>query len=333
MLKILLKQYSKKNKQLPAGIDLTPYRTRLVSKKMKELRKVFLFIIVLLLAKSTRGQELNCQVTVLSPQIQSSDKKIFTSMQTAIYEFMNNTKWTGDKFLNQERIECSMQITINERPSNDDFKGTIQVQSSRPIFKGSYNSPVFNFNDENFNFRYLEYQQLEFSESGNPSNLTNILAFYAYQILGIDYDTYSPLGGTPYFVKAQAIVNNAQAGGEKGWKAFEGTRNRYWLSENILNPIFKPVRQLYYDYHRKGLDIMTEKKDDALRVISDGIISLQKVHREKPGSLLLQMYFNAKAEEVVNIFSQASPDIKNRVKATLDEIDPANMNKYEKILK
>lgn len=295
--------------------------------------KRILFIISLCsIAYSSFSQELNCQVTVLSPQIQSSDKRVFTTMQTAIYEFMNNTKWTNDKFLNQERIECSMQITINDKPSNDLFSGSIQVQSTRPIFKGSYNSPVFNFNDEQFNFRYLEYQPLEFIESGNTSNLTNVLAFYANIILGIDYDTYSPLGGTPYFLKAQAITNTAQSGGEKGWKAFESTRNRYWLIENTLNPIFRPVRQLYYDYHRKGLDIMTEKRDDAIRVIGDGLETLRKVHSDKPASLLIQVFFTAKADEVVNIFSQAFPNIKNKTKATLDLLDPGNMNKYDKII-
>jgi len=297
------------------------------------MKRSIVFLAAMFAAGFVTAQELNCQVTVLSPQIQSSDKRVFTTMQTAIYEFMNNTRWTGDKFLNQERIECSMQITINDRPSNDAFSGTIQIQSNRPIFKSSYNSPVFNFNDENFNFRYLEYQQLEFSETGNTSNLTNVLAYYAYTIIAIDYDAYSPLGGSPYFLKAQAIVSNAQAGAEKGWKAFESTRNRYWLNENMLNPIFRPVRQIYYDYHRKGLDVMTEKKEDAVAAIAAGIESLKKVHRDKPGSLLLQVFFTAKAEELVNIFSQAFPDVKNRVKATLDEIDPANMNKYEKIIK
>lgn len=296
------------------------------------MKRIFAIVASIIYSYTIFGQELNCQVTVLSPQIQSSDKRVFTTMQTAIYEFMNNTKWSNDKFLNQERIECSMQITINDRPSNDQFSGSIQVQSTRPIFKGSYNSPVFNFNDESFNFRYLEYQQLEFSETGNTSNLTNILAFYANMIIGIDYDTYSPLGGSPFFLKAQAIVNNAQSGGEKGWKAFEGTRNRYWLNENMLNPSFRPIRQLYYDYHRRGLDTMTEKKEDAVRIIADGIETLKKVHRDKPASLLMQVFFTAKAEEVVNIFSLAFPEIKNRVKTTLDEIDPGNMNKYEKII-
>jgi len=297
------------------------------------MKKFFSIIAFLVTTVAAMAQELNCQVTILTPQIQTSDKRVFTTMQTAIYEFMNNTKWTGDKFLNEERIECTMQITINDRPSNDEFKGTIQVQSSRPIFKTSYNSPVFNFNDENFNFRYLEYQQLVFNETGNTSNLTNVLAYYAYMILGIDYDTYSPLGGTAYYLKAQTVINNAQAGAEKGWKAFEGTRNRYWLTENFLNPIFRPIRQLYYDYHRKGLDIMTEKKDDGVRAIADGIESLKSVHEDKPASLLMQVFFTAKSEEVVNIFSQAFPDIKAKVKSRLDEIDPANMNKYEKIMK
>jgi hypothetical protein len=297
------------------------------------MKNSLLLAAILFITGQAWAQELNCQVTVLTPQIQISDKRVFTSMQTAIYEFMNNTRWTGDKFLNQERIECTIQITINDMASSDAFSGTIQVQSTRPIYKSSYNSPVFNFNDENFNFRFFEYQPLEFIESGNQFNLTNVLAYYAYTIIGIDYDTYSPYGGTPYFLKAQAIVNNAQSGPEKGWKAFEGTRNRYWLLENMLNPVFKPIRQLYYDYHRKGLDIMTEKKDDAIHAIADGIVSLKKVHQDKPASLLMQVFFTAKAEEIVNIFSQAFIDVKNKVKPVLDEIDPANMTKYENIMK
>ncbi len=297
------------------------------------MHKISFTFIFLFVSFFSFAQELNCQVSVLTPQIQSSDKRIYTTLQTAIYDFMNNTKWTEDKYLNQERIDCNMQITINERVSNDEFKGTIQVQANRPIFKTSYNSPVFNFKDDDFQFRYLEYQTIEFNNSGNNANLVSVLAYYAYIILGIDYDTFSQMGGSLYFQKAQNLVSNSQSLPERGWKAFEGTRNRYWLAENFNNPLFKPIRQLFYDYHRKGLDIMTEKKDEAINNIAESIKGLEPVFRDKPGSFLMQSLFVAKADEVVNIFSQAYPDIKTRVVNTLNQIDPANGAKYAQIMK
>ncbi|MEP7170529.1 MAG: DUF4835 family protein [Bacteroidota bacterium] len=224
-------------------------------------------------------------------------------------------------------------IIISEKVSNDDFKASIQVQANRPILKTSYNSPVFNFKDDDFSFRYLEYQTLEFNQSGSNPNLMAVLAFYANIILGIDYDTYSPMGGGIYFQKAQSIVANSANLPEAGWKAFEGTRNRYWLAENFTNPIFKPIRQLLYDYHRKGLDIMAEKKDDAVNAIAESIKNLEPVYRDKPGSFLMQALFTAKADEIVNIFSQAFPDVKSRMVNTLNEIDPANGTKYQAIMK
>jgi len=294
---------------------------------------LFTFCILHVAFNISPAQELNCQVNVLTPQIQSSDKRIYTTLQTAIFEFMNNTKWTNDKYLKQERIECSMQITISERVSNDEFTASIQVQSNRPILKTSYNSPVFNFKDDDFDFRYLEYQTLEYNQSGSNPNLIAVLAFYANIILGIDYDTFAPMGGGIYFQKAQSISANSQNLPEQGWKAFEGTRNRYWLAENFTNPIFKPVRQLLFDYHRKGLDIMADKKDDAVSTIAESIKNLEPVYREKPGSFLMQVLFTAKADEIVNIFSQAFPDVKSRIVNTLNEIDPANGTKYQQIMK
>lgn len=279
------------------------------------------------------AQELVCQVSVLTPQIQSSDKRIYTTLQTSITEFMNNTKWTDDKYLNQERIECTVQITIDERVSNDDFKGSIQVQANRPVFKSSYSSPVFTFKDNNFSFKYLEYQNIEFNEAGSNPSLPAVLAFYANIILGIDYDTYSLMGGGVYFQKAQSIVANMQNAPEAGWRAFESTRNRYWLAENYNNPVYRPIRELYYNFHRRGLDLMIEKKDDALLNIAESIEGLKKLHSEKPTSFLMQTLFDAKADEVVNIFSQSFPDVKSRMVNTLNEINPANMSKYQQIMK
>ncbi len=294
-------------------------------------KKIFSFL-VFFIPFAAIAQEFNCTVSVMAPQIQNIDQKVFQTLQQAIYEFMNNQKWTGDKYLNQERIEWTILITVSERISNDEFKGSIQVQSRRPIFQTSYNSPLFNYNDENFQFKYVEFQPLEFNESGSNPNLTAVLAFYAYIILGIDYDTFSLNGGAQYFAKAQQIASNMQSAQENGWKAFEGTRNRYWLSENINNPVFKPYHEMMYNYHRQGLDVMAKKKEDALSAITESIESLQSVHQEKPGSVLFQTLFYAKADELVNIYSGAFPEMKVRASNVLNEIDPANSSKYSKIL-
>lgn len=292
-----------------------------------------IFIFLLLFSIRIHAQELNCQVNVLTPQIQSSDKRIYTTLQQSIAEFMNNTNWTDDQFLNQERIQCAFQITIDERVSNDEFKGSIQVQLSRPVYKSTYDSPVFTLKDNDFSFRYLEYQNIEYNQTGSNPNLASVLAFYANIILGIDYDSFSLLGGSPYFKKAQQIVANMQTAPERGWKQFESTRNRYWLAENLNDPVFKPVRELYYNYHRKGLDLMVNKKEEAIINITESLQSLQKLHREKPTSFLMQTLFDAKADEVVNILSAASPDTKTRMYNLLTEINPANTLKYQAIVK
>lgn len=296
------------------------------------MKKPIVFLFLTIMAVRLPAQELNCQINVMAPQIQNVDKKVFETLQQAIFEFMNNTKWTSDKFLNQERIECSVTITINERVSNDEFKGSIQVTSRRPIFNTSYYSPILNFNDDDFQFKYIEYQPLEFTENSSNPNLTAVLGFYAYIILGMDYDSFHLNGGGQFFAKAQTLVNNMQNAREAGWRAFEGTRNRYWLAENLTNPVFKPFHEMFYQYHIKGLDVMSKKKDDGLSNITESLELLSDVYREKPGSLLLQTLFYAKADEIVNIFSGAYPDQKVRITNLLNEIDPANATKYAKIM-
>lgn len=296
------------------------------------MKKTIVFLFLTIMAVRLPAQELNCQINVMAPQIQNVDKKVFETLQQAIFEFMNNTKWTTDKFLNQERIECSVTITVNERVSNDEFKGSIQVTSRRPIFSTSYYSPILNFNDDDFQFKYIEYQPLEFTENSSNPNLTAVLGFYAYIILGMDYDSFHLNGGAPFFAKAQTLVNNMQNAREAGWRAFEGTRNRYWLAENLTNPVFKPFHEMFYQYHIKGLDVMSKKKDDGLSNITESLELLSDVYREKPGSLLLQTLFYAKADEVVNIFTGAYPDLKVRITNLLNEIDPANATKYAKIM-
>jgi len=244
---------------------------------------------------------------------------------------MNNTRWTNDLFKSDERIECSLTINVQDRLSTDDFKATIQVQSRRPIYKTSYNSVLLNYLDADFTFKYAEFQPLEYNENTFVTNLTAVLGFYANIIIGLDYDTFSLEGGTQFYQKAQAVVNNAQSAPDKGWKAFEGNRNRYWLAENLANANFKGLRLCLYNYHRNGLDIMATDLEGGRKVIQSAIESLQKVHQISPGSFIMQQFFVAKNEEIVSIFSQAGPDVKAKLVPLLSLIDPGNGNKYAKL--
>ncbi|MDP2890619.1 MAG: DUF4835 family protein, partial [Bacteroidota bacterium] len=237
------------------------------------------------------------------------------------------------KYSMDERIECSFFINLEEQISSDEFKGSIQVQVRRPVFGSSYETILLNIKDKDFHAKYVEYQTLEFNETSNKDNLTNILAFYAYIILGMDYDSFFPEGGTEYFQKAQSIVNNSQNAPQKGWKAFESERNRYWLVENILNKSYSGFRSCMYQYHRQGLDIMGDKSPEGRGVIAESLKSIQKVFRARPSLYILQVFFDAKSDELVNIFSKSFPDERNRVSVILNECDPSNGSKYEKILK
>ena len=290
--------------------------------------------ISLVSAPEVSAQELNCTVQILSSQIQSSDKRAFETLRKAIYEFMNTRKWTNDQFRNEERIECSMLINITKWNKLDLWEGTMQIQVRRPIYNSSYNSRILNLNDQDCIFTYLEYDPLEFSESTHINNLTSILAFYAYVILGIDYDSYSPSGGNIYFQKAQSIANNAQAAPEPGWKAFDNNKkNKYNLVENILNQLYSPYRECIYNYHRKGLDVMVDDVAGGRLTILESLEGLMKIHVQQRSSYILRVFFDAKADEIIKIFTGAPPDEQARVIKLLNKIDPANTTKYAKIIK
>lgn len=297
------------------------------------MKRIWLFIVVLLIAHSLHAQELRCNISISATKIQGANRTVFETMQSDLYEFMNNRKWTEHQYAMDERIECSFFINLEEQISSDEFKGSIQVQVRRPVFNSSYETVLLNIKDKDFHAKYVEYQTLEFNESSNKENLTNILAFYAYIVLGIDYDSFYPEGGTEYYQKAQAIVNNSQNAREKGWKSFESERNRYWLVENLLNKSYSGFRSCIYQYHRQGLDIMSDKSPEGRNVIAESLKSIQKVFRVRPSLYILQVFFDAKSDELVNIFSKSFPDERNRVSVILNECDPSNGSKYEKILK
>jgi len=294
------------------------------------LKKLLLLAAFIAIVNYTTAQELNCQVQVNTQQISGTDKRIYDNLKVAITEFMNNRKWTGETFKNEERIDCSILINITDR-NVDDFSATLQIQARRPVFGTSYNTALLNYIDNDVHFKYAETTPLEFSETTYISNLTSLLSYYAYLVIGLDFDSFSLNGGTPYFQKALAITNNAQGADEKGWKAFDGEKNRYWIINNMLDAPFVTLRQTMYNYHRKGLDVMYQNKDAGRAAILESILALSKVHNIKPLSFSLQVFFNAKADEIINIFSAGKPDEKTTLVETLMLIDPSRSNKYQKI--
>lgn len=299
--------------------------------------KILFFLFFLTIAVSTLGQELRCNVQISSQQIQGTNKQVFETLQGAIYEFMNNTSWTGHTYSRDEQIECNMLLNLQEQIGNDEFRGTLQIQVRRPVYNTSYNTVLLNMIDNDLHFQYEEFEPLEFSENSHLLNLTSILAYYAYIIIGMDYDSFSAEGGTPFFQKAEKIVSNAQSAREKGWKASEssGRRNRYWLINNILDEEYSPVREFSYKYHRLGLDRMYEETNEARAGMAEYLELIKKVYREKPDPFMyyLTIIIEAKSDEFINIFKASFDEEKKRVYALLNEIDPSHKNKYEQMLR
>lgn len=300
------------------------------------IKKIFLSIFFFtFICYSVDSQELNCQVQVNYSQVQGTDlKQVADQIQKAVYEFMNNSKWGKDQFLQHEKIDCSILIILEERSGSqlDYYKGRIQVQARRPVFGSSFYTPILNIEDQDFAFRYQQFQQLDFNLNVFQSNLTSVLAFYAYVILASDYDTFSPLGGTEFWQKAQIIVQNAQNAEESGWRPNDkNIRNRYWIAENALQPVFEGIRKCMYDYHRKGLDKMNENVEDARNEIYNALTLLKPVYQARPASFPLQLFFNAKRDEIINIFKGAAPEEKTKILELLMLIDPANTTRYTKI--
>lgn len=293
--------------------------------------RYFILPFALFLALMTQGQELNCQVQVVAPTVSNVESRVLDGLRDAIRDFMNDRKWTNDQFEFDERIECNLLLTIDQITNNTSFSGKLQVQSNRIVFNSNYDSPILNLVDEDVTFDYLENTILEFQLDQHRNNLTSILAYYAYVIVGMDYDSFALEGGTPHFSNAQQVVVNAQNSGNSGWKAFENTKNRYWLIDNVLNQAFKPLRQAMYDYHRNGLDKMYENANIGRAKITQSISGLRKVHQSRPLSYNMRLFFLAKADELINIYSEAPSAEKNGIYNDLQILDPANLNKYSRL--
>lgn len=294
---------------------------------------IFTLLTFFVCIQNIQAQELFCNVKVLDNQIQLSDKRIFRTLEQVITEFMNTTKWTLEKVQLNERIECNIQVVLSSYDVRSNrFTGTLQIQSTRPAFGTSYNSVVFNFLDENLDFEFVEFQPMNFNENSFSNNLTSILAFYAYYIIGLDYDTFKLNGGTAQFQRALQVANNALPTGISGWQPFEkNLRSRYNLIDNILNDRFKPIREAYYKYHRQGMDIMSKTPDIARKNIFESLQLVQKVFKIAPNTVMLILFFEAKSDELVNIYKSAPAIEKPKVIELLSEINIGNISKYEKI--
>jgi len=299
------------------------------------MKKILLSILALTLIMPLKSQELRCNVQISSQKVQRTNRQVFETLQSAINEFMNGRAWTNYKFSNNERIECSMLFNIQEY-TGDHFSGTLQIQVRRPVYNSSYNTVLLNYIDSDLEFRYEEFQPLEFSETSHLSNLTSLLAYYAYIILGLDFDSYGLETGTEFFQKAEKVVNNAQNANERGWRAGESTsrRNRYWLINNIMNEEYAPLREFIYVYHREGLDMMYDKIVDARTRIAESLTILQNIYRNRPDPFMhfFQVIMDAKSDEFVNVFQGSMDDEKRRVMALLNQVDPTNGEKYRKIM-
>jgi hypothetical protein len=290
----------------------------------------YLFITIGLVTK-LNAQELNARVQILAPTVPNIDKRNLDVLQKNLREFLNNNKWSNETYAPQERIECNFVITISEWDGNSAYKAEAQIQSSRPVYGSSYNTTLLNLNDKNFDFNFTEGQSLDFSDQNYISNISSLLGFYAYTIIGLDKDSFSALGGTFFHKKALTLLNNAQVSGNSGWKAFDGLRNRYWLNENLLNKGFEELRVFIYDYHYNGLDKLQDNAGRGVKKMISLLAGLKQMDKQKLGSIFPNFYFASKADEVVNVFSIPTGDPTDRIKAynLLVEVDPANINKYE----
>ena len=299
---------------------------------------LYSFIVCILTCTSLQAQELRVNVTVNANQITGTDKKVFTTLQKSITEFLNGRKWTDQTYTTAERIECNFLLNITGDLGSNTYKATLTIQATRPVYNAGYVSSLLNMQDNSIVFRYVEFQPLEFSDNrvvGNDplaSNLTAILAYYSYIIIGLDNDSFSPRGGDDEFKKALNIVNNAPDGKDvSGWKPFEGNRNRYWLQDNLLNVKFSRFHDVMYQYHRQGLDVMYDDMIKGRAAIMNCLNMMYAVYQDIPNSMLMAVFFTSKSEELQKIFGKSPPQEKSRAVQLLSQMDVTNAVKYQQM--
>jgi len=290
----------------------------------------------LLMNSLVNSQELNCQVSIITDaklEVTTTEQEALKQLKEVIFDFMNSTQWTKDKFKIEERINCNIQLQINNIPSSGTFSGSIQVLASRPAFNSSYNSLLFNFQDDNVVFSYSRNTALYYAQNTFRDNLSSILAFYALFVIGMDYDSFAQNGGTPHFMEAQQIVINAQTSGAPGWKPSEsGKRNRYWLVDNVLQQLFQPLRDCNYKYHRKGVDMLYEDKDKGVKEIYKALLKLKPVVQTRPNTVNIINFVYCKTDELKSLLADSDLKEKTDFVNLLKRLDPGNSSKYQAIL-
>jgi len=292
-----------------------------------------LYIALLFLSLAASAQDLNARITVLAPKIQTTNKRVFQSLETAMKDFLNGHKWLIDAVTPQERIDCNFVLNITVWDGGSNFSGELQVQSSRPVFNSNYNTTLLSVNDKDFDFVYTEGQSIDYSDQSFQSNLSSVMAFYAYIIAGLDYDSFSRYGGSTYYNLAQNVVTNAQTTSFKGWKAFDDNSNRYWLVENINNKVYAPLRSFLYDYHHNGLDVMADNASKGRKYISTILPVLGQLDRQRLGAMFPLVFFTAKADELVSLYAHTDGSERIAAMNLLMQADPANGIKYQELQK
>lgn len=295
------------------------------------MKNCFLLLIAALFAASTQAQELKVKVTMNTPKLQTADPAVFQTLRQAVEEFMNNQKWTTDVFDETERIKMDIVITISKELSSNTFEAEISCQSIRPVYGSNYETPLFKHQDKDVVFTYEQFQALDYSQTTYLNNLTSILAYYANIAIGMDYESFSPLGGEPYFQAAWDIVNRIPpnvSSSVPGWKSVEKNRNRYWLVENILSPKVRPFRQMIYDYHRQGLDTMHDDVNVSRAIMAQALESLEAVNRTYPNSMIVQVFSNTKSDEIIEIFKGGATTEKTTITRVMERVDPTRASEY-----
>ena len=302
---------------------------------MKSLKiyitKIQFVLILLLVSLNTKAQELNCRVSINSAEIGVSNKQIFTTLQTAISDYMNNTKWTGLLYGQNEKIDCILTINILQASVGGQFGGTIQLLVSRPVYDSTYLTPVLSFNDSDVAFSYEEYEPLVYNENAFTSNLVSLLTFYAYTIIGFEADSFSYKGGENFFKSAEHVVNTAQQGGARGWNRIDGNNTRFQLIDNLLSPVYDEFRSAMYVYHLQGLDRMIENNRDAKIAISKSIIGFESLYDERPNTFLIRVFMDTKSDEIVDIFSDGPRIETTELREVLSKIFPSFDPKWKEI--
>lgn len=292
---------------------------------------LLLLLFVHLYALCNSAQELNCKVSINSSQIQGTNKQVFESLQNTLTEFINDRKWTNLHYTNIERIRCNFTFTVKEYSDEGSFTGDFMIQSNRPVFNASYSTPIFNFKDNKVSFNYMEQDQLEFNPNNIDNNLTAVIAYYVYLIIGLDRDTMAPLGGTTQLQQAENIVAAAQTLSNPGWKAFEDDRNRHAIISDYLDESLQCMRELFYDYHRKGLDEMVNNANRGRAKITEALKKLTTARENRAMSYLPQLFTDVKKEELLNIYSKGTTQEKEEVYQLLQTINPSKTVEWEKI--